>query len=165
MAGYYPENPNKSDIYESFKVWESMPAVAKKLIRDSADEKQLSREGLTEEDLQVFELAHIRTRTEFSEKFGVDPDTLTAWGKKLYQDNEHVQAINEWAKRLSKNVYMALYRSAVRKGDAREVKLWAQTVDGWSEKATVEHKFVPIGSVVIESIPARDVEVLPAEAV
>lgn len=150
-----PEKPYKADTYETFKVWESMPAVAKKLIRDSAGEKKLAGEGLTEDDLQIFTLASIRTRQEFSEQFGVDPDTLTAWGKKLYASDDYLDGIKTWARRLSKNVVMALYRNAAKKGGSFEVKLWAQMVDGWSEKQRHEHQFVPITSVVVEEIPDR----------
>lgn len=150
-----PEKPYKADIYETFKVWESMPAIAKKLIRESADEKKLSGEGLTDDDLQIFSLAHIRTRTEFSDKFGIDQDTLTSWGKKLYTDDDYLDGIRSWAKRLSKNVMMALYKNASKKGGSFEVKLWAQLVDGWSEKSRHEHNFQPIGSIVIEEIPDR----------
>lgn len=159
VADRVPENPRKAEIYETFKVWESMPAIAKKLIRDSADEKKLAGEGLTDDDLQIFALANIRNRQEFSEQFGVDPDTLTAWGKKLYASDDYLDGIKTWAKRLSKNVVMALYKNAAKKGGSFEAKLWFQNIDGWSEKQRHEHEFVPIGSVTIETIPKR----VPAE--
>lgn len=148
-----PVKPNKDDVYQTFKVWKTMPSVAKKVIRDAADAKALDKEGLSLDDLETFELASITTKTQFSEKFGVDRDTLTAWERKMYADGEHLNAIREWGQKLSQNVYMALYRKTVRTGDAKQAEAWAELIDGHSKKTRVQHEFTPIGDITI--VPAR----------
>lgn len=150
-----PKKPHKDDIYQTFRVWRTMPAVVKKLIRDAADAKALGKEGLSQEDLETFELASVQTKTEFAAKYGVDRDTLSRWEAKLFSEGDYMNGIRSWAQRLSTNVYMAFYKKTVRSGDAFAATQWAKIIDGWQEKTKIEHKFEPIGSVTVTPVPPR----------
>lgn len=144
--------PYKSDIYETYKVWRFLPSFFKNPPKDKKTGSRLSiedyAEGMGVDDPQVIELMKIRSQTQFSEVFNVSPETLVIWNKKIKEDKS-MNELRNWAIDLSKNVLASLYRKAVTKGDALEVKLWFQLVNEWEEKQTLVHKFTPIQTIEI----------------
>lgn len=122
--------PNKTAEYDIFCIWSSLPAF----IKTQPEEVLKGKMGI--DDPFLLELATIKNRSQFSEKFGVDPDTLTSWGK-IVDDNPNTDDIKKWAKKLTKNVVMGVYKQAINKG-GENAKLWLKWVQDWKETTTVD---------------------------
>lgn len=140
--------PYLKDIYETFCVWRSLPAFFKYPPKDKSGVQptpQQFAESMGVDDPSILELLDIRTMGDFAERYKVSRDTLTDWGKTL-KSRDSLNDLRSWAKALSKNVLMALYNTAMRKGFAQEVKLYFQLIEGWEEKTKheVEHKGIEV---------------------
>jgi hypothetical protein len=122
--------PTKSNEFDIFCIWSSLPAF----IKTQPEEVLKGKLGI--DDPFLLELASLKTRAQFSERFGVDADTLTNWGKYVDQ-NPNVDDIKKWAKKLTKNVVMGVYNQAIKKG-GENAKLWIKWVEDWKETSTVD---------------------------
>ena len=105
------------------------------------------------DDEMIISLMDIKTQGAFAKQYGVDEDTLTNWNKKLAQE-DGMDDLRMWAKKMSKNVALALYNNAIRKGYAPEVKLWFQLVEQWEEKAKLDVKH-HVATIEYETVPNR----------
>jgi len=123
-------SPNKTAEYDIFCIWSSLPAF----IKTQPEEVLKGKLGI--DDPFLLELASIKTRGQFSEKFGIDRDTLTSWGK-IIDNNPNVDDIKKWARKLTKNVVMGVYNQAIKKG-GENAKLWLKWVQDWNEKSAVD---------------------------
>lgn len=121
-------NENKA-TFELYQIWKSLPVV---MLSKMRREDYLKTVGFDDE--VVMDLAEIRTQKEFAEKYDLSPDTLTDWNKKLRDTGDQLGHIRNWANTLTKNLVMAMYMHALKKGDPQLYKLWLQTVAQWSEK-------------------------------
>jgi hypothetical protein len=123
-------NPNKKIEYDIFCIWASLPAYFK------TQPEEILKGKLGIDDPFLLELASIKNRAEFSERFGVNKDTLTAWSK-IMDDNPNTNDIKKWAKKLTKNVIMGVYNQAIKKG-GENAKLWIKWVEDWKETQAVD---------------------------
>lgn len=145
------------DRFETYCLWKSIPAIFKYPPKDkktgiSPSPREFS-EMLGVDDLAILDLVDMRTQKDFAERFNLHMDTLTDWNKRVKARNS-MEDIRSWARGLTKNVFASLYNTAVRKGGAMEVKLWAQLVEGWEEKQKVEHDYKGVESfTIIRNIP------------
>ena len=139
------------DVYELYCLWKSLPAFLKYPPKDKSGFQPTSRmfaENLGIDYEMVLLLLDIKTQTEFAERYSVSKDTLSDWNK-TFGVRQSLQDIKTWAKRLSKNVLMALYNTAIRKGQAMEVKLFFQLIEGWEEKQKMEHELKGVDVITI----------------
>lgn len=118
----------KPQEFNTFLLWKSLPS----LLRDF-NYTELEKLGF--QDPVVMELLRIRWQKDFAERFKVDEATLSLWNEKI--EKEDLLDYKGWAKGLSRNVLLALYRKAVKEGTAAEAKLFLQVVEDWREKAEV----------------------------
>lgn len=142
-----PKKINKKKEFELFILWRSLPPF----YLGMAD-KMLDQLGFT--DPIVRELLQIRTQAEFAEKFDVHPSHLVAWNKKIALENLLNDKWLEWAKQVTPAVIGAHLEWIMKKGDARNIKLWYQRVDGWQEKKQIEHS----GRVDTRNIPDDELD-------
>lgn len=84
--------------------------------------------GSTNSDLS--KIFSIQNQTEFAKTYKTEKSTLTNWNK-LIDREDLIKDTLEPAKRPTKNVLFALYRKAIKTGNAEEVRLWFQYVEGW----------------------------------
>lgn len=122
--------PNKKIEYDIFCIWASLPAYFK------SQPEEVLKGKLGIDDPFLLELATIKNRSQFSERFGVSINTLTAWSK-IIDDNPNVDDIKKWAKKLTKNVVMGVYNQAIKKG-GENAKLWLKWVQDWNEKSALD---------------------------
>jgi hypothetical protein len=128
MRDEMPTNAKKQGVYktqdfESYAMWKAMPSVLRGQPR-----QVLEKFGI--EDEVAFSLLEIKSQTEFAKRFDIkDPSTLTDWNKKLEKDGL-IPGINAWARKLTPNVLLALYKTVTRYGKAADVKAWYEIVEG-----------------------------------
>lgn len=127
------KNPTKSDFkpilqkeFEIYRIWKSTPVMFKV----QSDETLISW-GLDELQIQ---LMRIRDQKEFAEKYGVCEDTLTDWNVEIEASENKPPA---WAMKMNSNIISALYRGAMKKGDADKIKLWLQYIMGWKPESGI----------------------------
>ncbi len=113
----------KKQDFESYAMWKSMPSVLR------GQPRQVLEKFGVDEDIAL-SLLEIRTQTEFAKRFGIkDLTTLTDWNKRLAREGL-IPRMHEWARKLTPNVILALYKTATKDGKAAEVKAWLEIVEG-----------------------------------
>jgi hypothetical protein len=75
-------------------------------------------------------------QTEFATKWGVSPPTLLKWKKKQEFWEKMANYRREWARDKTSDVINGLFKNAVNRGSAAEVKLWLQVVEDWAERTS-----------------------------
>lgn len=127
MKDEMPKNAENTGVYkkqdfDSYVLWKSLPSVLR------GQPKQLLEKYNIDEEIAVG-LLEIKTQTEFAQKFGIkDMTTLSDWNKKIEKEGL-IPSINAWARKLTPNVLLSLYKSIVKDGKASEVKAWYEIVE------------------------------------
>ena len=116
--------PDHKREFEYYTSWRSLPPLA----TNQSDETLVAM-GI---EPWMIEIMKIKTQKEFAEKYGISENTLSTWNKQL--DKADFDSRFGWAKHLSRNAIMALYRSLLKKGSADQIKIWFQLVEGWIPK-------------------------------
>ena len=111
----------KKQEFESYLMWKAMPSILRGQPR-----QVLEKFGIDDEI--AIDLLSIKTQTEFAKRFNVNIATLSDWNKKIEKDGL-VPGINAWARKLTPNVLMALYKKITKDGKAAEVKAWYEIVE------------------------------------
>lgn len=113
----------KTQDFDSYAMWKAMPSVLRGQPR-----QVLEKFGI--EDEIAFSLLEIKTQAEFAKRFDIkDPATLTDWNKKIEKEGL-ILGINAWARKLTPNVLLALYKTISKYGKAPDVKAWYEIVEG-----------------------------------
>lgn len=147
--------PQKEYEFNKYKVWRAIPSLLRnppmdKISRTRPEPRDFAI-AMGIEDEETLELVDIPTQKAFGERFNVHPDTLTDWNRTVAVVSS-MEQVRNWATHLTKNVVLALYNNAIRKGNMLEVKLWLQVVEGWEEKQKVEHEYLGVASVQYEIV-------------
>lgn len=150
--------------YNKYKVWKAIPSLLRnppmdKITRTRPDPREFAI-AMGIEDEETLELIDIPTQKAFAVRFGLSEDTLVDWNKTAGLQNT-MEQVRAWATHLTKNVVLALYNNAIRKGNMMEVKLWLQVVEGWEEKQKVDHAYLGVAGIQYEIVKA---EKLPENA-
>lgn len=145
--------PGNEATFEIYRVWKSLPAIS---LKGVTREVLFQQAGIDDE--LVLEVLDIKTQAQFAAKYDLNPGTLSEWNKKIDDLDPLIEA-KGWARKLAKNMVMALYAHALRKGDPALMKLFFQVVSEWSEKSTVEHDFPQVTEFNISiAAPKKDAE-------
>jgi len=108
--------------FNSYIKWRSLPVFLR-----GQPEPVLQKMGI--DDPEVFELLKTRTQTEFAKKYGIrDLGTLSDWNK-IIQKEGLMENIYEWARQLTPNVVLALYKNVAKNGRAHEVRAWFELIE------------------------------------
>ena len=108
--------------FSSYVLWKSLPSFLKGQPR-----VMLEKFGIAD-DITI-ELLSIKTQGEFATKFGIkDPGTLTDWNKRIEKEGL-LTSINTWARSLTPNIVLALYKNASKHGKAQEVRAWFEIIE------------------------------------
>lgn len=108
--------------FNSYVLWKSLPSFLK-----GQPKVMLEKFGITD-DITI-ELLSIKTQGEFATKFGIkDPGTLTDWNKRIEKEGL-LTSINSWARNLTPNVVLALYKNVSKHGKAQEVRAWFEIIE------------------------------------
>lgn len=112
----------RKDEFATYIAWKSLPTFLR-----GQPEPVLKKMGI--DDDMTLELLKIRTQTEFAARFGIkDLGTLTDWNKRIEKEGL-LDSINNWARKLTPNVVLALYKNVTKNGRARDVKAWYEIVE------------------------------------
>ncbi len=122
--------PYKKDVYDTYVMWYSIPLAIKNL-----SENEKIKMGLTELSIT---LSALRTKEQFAKAHGIDRSTLCDWDKKTSWAEVNA-GMKRWQQAMTSNLRLALYKKAVRTGNAAEVMTWEKIVNDFSEKTTLEH--------------------------
>lgn len=121
------EVQRKSGVYRkqdfnSYILWKSLPSYLK-----GQPKAVLEKFGISDET--ALELLQIKNQSEFASKFSIkDLGTLTDWNKKIEKEGL-VTSINSWARNLTPNVVLALYKNVSKHGKAQEVRAWFEIIE------------------------------------
>lgn len=108
--------------FNSYVLWKSLPSFLK-----GQPKVMLEKFGITDE--LAVELLQIKTQGEFATKFCIkDLGTLTDWNKRIEKEGL-LASINSWARSLTPNVVLALYKNASKNGKAQEVRAWFEIIE------------------------------------
>lgn len=122
-----PSQQNKRGVYrkdefELYIAWKSLPTFLR-----GQPEPVLKKMGI--DDDMTLELLKIRTQKEFAARFVIkDLGTLTDWNKRIDEEGL-LNDIYAWARKLTPNVVLALYKNATKNGKAKEVKAWFDLIE------------------------------------
>lgn len=114
-----------------YQLWRSLPSLLK-----GKDKDELKRVGF-EDDLFI-ELLQIKNKSEFAKRFNLSLSTLKSWDEKIKAEDLIFKSLYDWAKPLTPNVVLALYRTAVKSGRASEVMMWLKLIEGWREELKID---------------------------
>ena len=113
----------KKQDFDSYVLWKSLPSVLRGQPR-----QMLEKFGIDDEI--AIDLLEIKTQAEFARRFNIkDQVTLSDWNKRIEKDGL-IQNINSWARKLTPNVTLSLYKAITKNGKASEVKAWYEIVEG-----------------------------------
>lgn len=145
MANPPPTRINKTAEYETFRLWFSLPASFKNTFKKDPEN---AAEILGLEDEQLIELCQIPNRTAFSEKYGIDADTVTSWAKRIQEKDDYFDGIKDWMRRVTKNVVKAHYDKATKKFDPLSGELWYSVAHGYAKKTENTNKVVGLNDMI-----------------
>lgn len=113
----------KKQDFDSYVLWKSLPSILRGQPR-----QMLEKFGIDDEI--AIGLLEIKTQAEFAKRFDIkDPNTLSDWNKKIEKEGLIADNINAWAKKLTSNVILALYKNIIKNGRASEVKAWYEIIE------------------------------------
>jgi len=113
----------KKQDFDSYVLWKSLPSILRGQPR-----QMLEKFGIDDEI--TISLLEIKTQAEFARRFNIkDPVTLSDWNKRIEKDGL-IPSINAWARKLTPNVTLSLYKAITKNGKASEVKTWYEIVEG-----------------------------------
>ena len=81
-----------------------------------------------------------KTQNDLATLLDVSIATLSDWKKRPGFWDEVKERTIFWGRERTPNVIAALYRKAVKEGNAFESKLWLQYIEGWKEKTEVDQR-------------------------
>jgi len=110
--------------FATYVTWKSLPTFLR-----GQPEAVLRKMGIDDE--LAIELLQLKTQKDFAARYDVkDLGTLTDWNKRIEEDGllEHT---NVWARKLTPNVVLALYKNATKHGKSKEVKTWFELIENF----------------------------------
>ncbi len=108
--------------FASYVSWKALPSFLR-----GQPTKVLEKMGIDDE--VTISLLEIKSQKEFAARFGIkDQGTLTDWNKRIEKEGL-LNDINSWARSLTPNVVLALYKTATKHGKARDVKAWFEIIE------------------------------------
>lgn len=124
--------PYLKQTFEYYGIWRNLPPGFSAKKKEEI-EKMFGRDADVVKDLIT-----IRTQAQFGKKYDVHPNTLTAWNKKL-DTGTSLDWIRKWGKKLTRNVFEAMYRGAISQGPTAflDRQMWLKTVEQFQEKSVV----------------------------
>lgn len=121
------EEQRKGGVYRkqdfnSYVLWKSLPSFLK-----GQPKAVLEKFGIIDE--ATLSLLEIKNQTDFATTFGIkDLGTLTDWNKRIEKEGL-ITSINSWARNLTPNVVLALYKNVSKNGKAQEVRTWFEIIE------------------------------------
>lgn len=121
------EEQRKGGVYRkqdfnSYVLWKSLPSFLK-----GQPKAVLEKFGIIDE--ATLSLLEIKNQTDFASTFGIkDLGTLTDWNKRIEKEGL-ITSINSWARNLTPNVVLALYKNVSKNGKAQEVRAWFEIIE------------------------------------
>ncbi len=121
------EEQRKGGVYRkqdfnSYVLWKSLPSFLK-----GQPKAVLEKFGIIDE--AILSLLEIKNQTDFATTFGIkDLGTLTDWNKRIEKEGL-ITSINSWARNLTPNVVLALYKNVSKNGKAQEVRAWFEIIE------------------------------------
>ena len=123
------KDPKMFAAFERYCEWKSLPRYFANYTSE-----QLLGKGLSED---LVELARIRFKKDFAEKFSVETDMLTSWDKHPDLEKKVKDNWKKWGKKLTPNLIGKFAEKLFAEGDAARMKLWFEKIEGEVEDTGV----------------------------
>ena len=116
------ERVHRKGDFQSYVLWKSLPSFLR-----GKPEAVIRKMGIEGEE--ILDLLKIKTQKEFCETYRIkDPGTLTDWNKIIAKEGL-LKDVNSWARDLTPNVVIALYKNITKNGRAHEVRAWFELIE------------------------------------
>ena len=113
---------NRKHELQMYIAWKSLPTFLR-----GRPTPVLEKMGIN--DPVVVSLLKLKTQTDFARQYNIkDLGTLTDWNK-IIQEEGLLEEINGWARTLTPNVVLALYKNVTKNGRAHEVRAWFELIE------------------------------------
>jgi len=112
---------NKKVQFEMYVIWKSLPPILR-----GKPEYVLRQQGF--DDQIILELLGIKTQKQFAEKHDLEESTLSGWNKIIHEEGL-LDGLYSWARGLTQNVTLALYKNVMKNGRAQEVRAWYELIE------------------------------------
>ena len=132
----------EEQTFDLFVFWRSLSPIAKG--RSPAEMAMLGVE-----DPLAMELFGVKYQKDFAKKYKVSEPTLSEWNKKIADEGLVGGHSLDWAKQLTSNILMSLYRKALVHGDAPRARFWYEVVEGYRPGIDITSGGKPIGPLVL----------------
>lgn len=120
--------------FTRFCLWLSMPIMFRGNTVEELETKYFI------DDAEMQELCAIKNQNEFCERYNVHKNTLTVWRARA-KETDLFRYVQDWAKKLGKNVVASTYRSAMsRDPKAHQDRKLMLSLGGWNEEQQVNLK-------------------------
>jgi len=113
---------NRKHELQMYIAWKSLPTFLR-----GQPTPVLEKMGIN--DPVVISLLKLKTQTDFARQYNIkDLGTLTDWNK-IIQEEGLLEEINGWARTLTPNVGLALYKNVTKNGRSHEVRAWFELIE------------------------------------
>lgn len=158
--------PNKSDIYELYVLWYSLPAFFKRPPKNKQGVRPSPREFVEDmgvDDPVILDLVELPFQQDFAKAYDVARETLSDWNK-LIEKRDVISDVKVWGKKIMKNVLAAMYSNALstRNLNADRDRLNFAKIMGWEEKSEVTHRVIGLVDELKNQIHERESTKLPS---
>lgn len=98
------------------------------------------------------QLTGAETQDDFSEKYGINRNTLVSWKKRAGFWEDVQNARKSFFRERSGDVLLALENTCLKEGKGSDVKVYLTYTDEYTDKAETEHKISPELQSALEKI-------------
>ncbi len=134
------EDVRLTKAFDTYVRWKAIPPMllnftkGKKIL---SDEETCIAFGFDDPDTK--ELIAIKTQKQFAELFDLNENTLTEWNKKM-DTRDMLADSRKWAKKLTKNVVLMLYKGAIGSSGMsfKYQEMFFKVINHWNEKQSIE---------------------------
>ena len=123
--------PKKEREYRLYLIWKNMSRPMKELGIPYLDQM-----GIQNEDIR--ELAGITTQTAFSQKYGVDQDTLTFWNKQTPPKEYEQISWKNWLKEMEPEIVRLVTTGLAERKDPASAKFLMELNGSYTQKSEVK---------------------------
>ena len=144
------KDPKLWDAFEKYCLWRSIP---KHFCLKS--EQELEELGLSSD---VIDLAKIRYKKDFAEKFLIDVSKLYDWDKHPELLNNIKKNWKSWGKSLTPNIVGKFYEKALVEADAGRFKAWMEHVEEENKEENTVNVNVAIEKILQNMVADGDIK-------
>lgn len=119
----------KGQAYKAFLIWLVIPSILK-----GQSEEQYHKKGII--DPTYIEIASIKSRKEFSEKFNVSENTMSTWSKDVAPAEADTE-MHKFFNQLTQNLVLSFYNEQLVKPTPQGIETWYEIIKDRSRNLNI----------------------------